>query len=176
MKDGALHSSLDRDLDLELEGRGQHTAYRRLGLGLLGLIVVAALLGAFGQRPSTTVATGRGAVLSVEAPPRLRGGLLFQARFEIHARRRLAQPRLVLAPGWLDSMTLNTVAPTPLSEGSSPNGLSMAFAPLAAGRTLVVWTEWQVNPTNVGTRGEDAVLFDGATRVASVDRTVTVFP
>jgi hypothetical protein len=140
------------------------------------LIVAAALLNAFGQESTTTVAEGRKGTLSVDAPPRLRGGLLFQARFEIEARRRLAHPKLVLSSGWLHSTTLNTVAPTPLSENSGPDGLSMAFEELPAAHRLIVWTDWQVNPTNVGRRSEDATLLDGAAPIASVHRTVTVFP
>lgn len=169
-------SSLDRELDLELRGRERHTQYRRLGLGALALVVIAALLGLFGQESTTTVAAGRRAVLTVEAPQQLRGGLIFQARFEIEAKRRLAHPRLALSPGWLEAMTLNTVVPTPLSESSDRDGLSMEFEPLPAGHTLVVWTDWQVNPTNVGRHDEDASVFDGATRVASAERTLTVFP
>jgi hypothetical protein len=168
--------SLDRTRDLELEGRGRHTLYRRLGFGVLGLIVVAALLDVFGQESSTTVAEGDRATLTVDAPARLRGGLLFQARFEIEAKRRLAHPKLVLSPGWLHAMTLNTVAPTPLSENSGPAGLSMALEELPAGHTLTVWTAWQVNPTNVGRRSEDTTVFDGSTPIASANRTVTVFP
>jgi hypothetical protein len=138
--------------------------------------VIAALLGVFGQQSSTTSAAGRGAVLSVEAPTRLRGGLLFQARFEIQARRRLAHPKLVLSEGWLKGMTLNTVVPTPLAENSGPEGLSMSFEALPAGHSLILWTAWQVNPTNVGRRSEDTTLFDGPARLASADRTLTVFP
>jgi hypothetical protein len=168
--------SLDRELDLELRGRGRHALYRRFGLAVLGLIVIAALLNVFGQEATTTTAEGREATLSVNAPPRLRGGLLFQSRFEIRAKRRLEDPKLVLSSGWLDSMTLNTIAPTPLSENSGSDGLAMAFEELPAGKTLVVWTDWQVNPTNAGRRSEDATLFDGTTRIASTHRTVTVFP
>jgi hypothetical protein len=168
--------SLDRSLDLELQGRGHHASYRRLALAALALIVIAALLGASGQQSTTTVAEGRGATLSVEAPSHLRGGLLFQARFEIHAKQRLDHPKLVLSSGWLESMTQNTLIPVPLSENSGPAGLSMTFEEVPAGHTLIVWSEWQVNPTNVGRRSEDATLFDGSSRVASVDRTVTVFP
>jgi hypothetical protein len=168
--------SLDRASDLELQGRGRHTLYRRLGLAVLTLIVLAALLGAFGQQSTTTVAAAREASLSVDAPAHLRGGLLFQARFEVDAKRRLAHPKLVLSSGWLDSMTLNTVAPTPLSENSGADGLSMAFEELPAGHRLIVWTDWQVNPTNVGRRSEDATLFDGSTPIVSAHRTVTVFP
>lgn len=173
---GSPKPSLDRRLDVELLGRGQHTLYRRFGLGVLALIVAAALLGVFGQESTTTVAAGRGAVLSVDAPSHLRGGLLFQARFEIHAERRLADPKLVLSSGWLESMTQNTVVPTPLSENSGPQGVSMAFEEVPAGHTLIVWSDWQVNPTNVGRRSEEATLFDGSTRIATADRTVTVFP
>ncbi|HKT82602.1 MAG TPA: hypothetical protein VJQ84_02065 [Solirubrobacterales bacterium] len=147
-----------------------------MALGVLGLIVVAALLGVFGQESTTTVAAGRRATLSVEAPPHLRGGLLFQVRFEIHAKQALAHPKLLLSPGWLESMTLNTVAPTPPSESSSEAGLAMTFDPMSAGQTLIVWTEWQVNPTNVGRRGEDVTLFDGPTEIVSAERTLTVFP
>jgi hypothetical protein len=150
--------------------------YRRLGLGVLGLLVLAALLGVFGQESTTTVARGARGTLSVEAPAHLRGGLIFQARFEIHAIQRLPHPRLVLSPGWLESMTMNSLVPTPDSEETSVEGLSMSFPPLPAGRTLVVWTQWQVNPTNVGRRSEDVTLFDGTSRVASAHRTLTVFP
>lgn len=168
--------SLDRTLDLELHGRAHHTLYRRLGLAVLGLIVVAALLNVFGQESTLTVGEGHQATLSVDAPPRLRGGLLFQARFEIEAKQRLAHPKLVLSSGWLDSMTLNTVAPTPLAENSGSDGLSMALEELPAGHRLIVWTDWQVNPTNIGRRSEDTTLFDGSTEIVSANRTVTVFP
>lgn len=168
--------TLDRSLDLELTGRGQHPFYRRIGLGILGLIVLAALLDAFGQEATTTVATGPAAVLRVESPTRLRGGLIFQTRIVVEARRPLAHPKLLLSPGWLEATTLNTVAPSPESESSSADGLALNFPPLSAGQTLAVWLSWQVNPTNVGTHQEDLELRDGATAVATVHRTLTVFP
>ena len=174
--DSRPNSSLDRAVDLELRGRGHHTLLRRLALAVLALIVIAALLNVFGQESTTTEAAGSKAVLSVQAPAHLRGGLLFQARYEIHAKQRLAHPKLALSPGWLEAMTLNTTIPEPASEVSTPDGLTLEFEPLPAGETLVVWTNWQVNPTNVGRRSEDTVLYDGPTRVASVNRTLTVFP
>ncbi|HVY97561.1 MAG TPA: hypothetical protein VHA54_11435 [Solirubrobacterales bacterium] len=168
--------TLDRSQDLDLSGRRQHPIYRRIGLGVLALIALAALLNVFGQESTTTVASGPAAVLSVESPPRLRGGLLFQTRIEVRARRAIAHPKLVLSPGWLEGMTQNTVVPTPESESSSADGLAMNFSPLPAGETLVVWIAWQVNPTTVGSHDEDVELRDGSTPVATVNRTVTVFP
>lgn len=168
--------TLDRSLDLELAGRGRHQVYRRVGLAILGLIVLGALLGAFGQDSTTTVASGPAAVLSVESPARLRGGLYFQARIVVEAKRRLAEPVIVLSPGWLEAMTLNTVVPSPQSEGSGADGFSMSFPPLPADRSLTVWMDWQVNPTNVGSHDEDVALRDGSAPVATADRTLTVFP
>lgn len=170
------NSSLDRAIDLELRGRGSHTWLRRLCLAVLALIVIAALLDVFGQESTTTVAAGRQAVLTVKTPTHLRGGLYFQTRFEIHARRRLAHPKLALSPGWLELMTLNTTIPEPASENSTPAGLTMEFEPLPAGETLVVWTNWQVDPTNVGTHSENTSLYDGPARIASAHQTLTVFP
>ena len=36
--------------------------------------------------------------------------------------------------------------------------------------------QFQVNPTNVGRRSADVGLYDGEAQIASVDRTVTIFP
>lgn len=168
--------TLDRSQDLELSGRRQHPIYRRIGLAALALVVLAALFNVFGQESTTTVASGPAGVLSVESPARLRGGLLFQTRVEVQARRPIAHPKLVLSPGWLEGITQNTVAPSPESESSSAEGLALNFSPLSAGQTLVVWMDWQVNPTTVGRRDEDVELRDGPTPIATVDRTLTVFP
>jgi hypothetical protein len=40
----------------------------------------------------------------------------------------------------------------------------------------VLYMQFQVNPTNVGRRSADVGLYDGDELLASVDRTVTVFP
>ena len=45
-----------------------------------------------------------------------------------------------------------------------------------AGRKLVVYLQYQVNPTNVGRRSQDVELHDGETLLAEADRTLTVFP
>ena len=143
---------------------------------LLTLFVVAALLNAFGQRPSTTSASGQGASLQVDAPKRLRGGLLFQARFRFRSRVGISKPVLVLDPGWQESMTLNSTEPAATDEGIRAGGLEFEFAPLPAGKQFTFWTEWQVNPTNLGRHDEDVALYDGDHLLTRLDRTVTVFP
>ena len=43
-------------------------------------------------------------------------------------------------------------------------------------RKLVVFLQYQVNPTNIGRRSQDVELYDGETLLAAVDRTLTVYP
>jgi hypothetical protein len=52
----------------------------------------------------------------------------------------------------------------------------LAYGELPAGRSLTVRIAFQVNPTTIGTRPQDVELRDGDRAIASVARTVTVFP
>ena len=142
----------------------------------MAIFVLAALLNRFGQGSTTTSESGAAATLSVRAPERLRGGLIFQGRFEIHAARRLGQPRVLLANGWIENMTLNATEPQPVAEHARGPDLELDFNAIPAGDRFTLWTEWQVNPTNVGSRSQDVALYDGDSLVARVDRSVTVFP
>jgi hypothetical protein len=143
---------------------------------LLALVILAALLNIVGQRSTTSKAVGAGATLTVKAPERLRGGLIFEARFEISAQARISHPRLVLAPGWTEGNTLNTSEPTPSDETSHGDRLELDFAPIPAGTSFTYWSQWSVNPVNVGHRSQDVTLYDGHERLASVHRQVTIFP
>jgi hypothetical protein len=149
---------------------------RRALIVLIFAFAIAALLNAFGQQPTTSSASASAASLSVEAPQRLRGGLIFEGRFEIEANQTLAHPTLVLSNGWIEGITLNTMEPAPQAETSRGGELRLRFATLPVGERLTVWTQWQVNPVNLGTRSQDVQLYDGAQPIASINRDVTVFP
>jgi len=64
---------------------------------------------------------GPEASLTVSSPPRVRGGLLYQARIRVKARRALKQPSLVLDQGWFEQTTINTIEPQP-SQEQTDNG------------------------------------------------------
>jgi hypothetical protein len=145
-------------------------------LGLIAALAVAALVGLVGQSPRETVAVGEAAELEVFAPTRLRGGVFFQGRFTVDARAPVESPTLVLDPGWLESMHINTIEPAPTEETSREGDLALTFAALEPGDRLVVYMQFQVNPTNVGRRSADVGLYDGETLITSVERTVTIFP
>jgi hypothetical protein len=165
---------LSRDRDL---GPRQNDIWiRRVLFGLICLVPVLALFNLFGQRPETVTATAAAAQLSVSAPSRVRGGLLYQARFTITAKQKLDQAELVLARGWIHDLTINTMEPSPTSESSQDGQLGLDLGPIDAGQTYVLFIDYQVNPTNVGRQDQTVTLYDGNQALVTLHRTLTVFP
>jgi hypothetical protein len=143
---------------------------------VLVALAVAGLADLFGQRPTTTQADATIATLRVEAPAALRGGLVFQGRFQVVARQLIRRPTLVLDSGWFENMTFNTIEPEPTKTTNVGEGVALEFPPLHPGRTLTVYVPFQVTPTTVGRRSQDVALRDGRRPIAVVERTVTIFP
>jgi hypothetical protein len=110
----------------DLAGRRNEVWVRRGLLILLAAVPVLGLFNVFGQRPSTSTAATPAASLAVYAPDRLRGGLLYEARFHIRATRELKDARLVLDTGWLEGMQVNTIEPSPIGEASRDGKLSLS--------------------------------------------------
>lgn len=160
----------------DLEGRAWHPWVRRSLLGVVVLIAVLALVGVFGQRPSTTRAAAGAATLSISAPDAVRGGLLYQARFTIDATQALTNATLVLSPSWLDGMTVNTIEPGPVNEASRDGSLVFSLGHVPAGARYVLFMQFQVNPTTVGRRTLRADLEDGDQPIVSVTRHLRLFP
>src|SRR5205807_5375771 len=86
---------------------------------LVAALPVAALFNVFGQHPTIATAKAPAAALHLYAPTHLRGGLLYMARFNVTAQQDLQKANLILAPGWAESITINTIEPSPIGEGSS---------------------------------------------------------
>jgi hypothetical protein len=149
---------------------------RRAFFTLLVLFIVAGALNLFGQRPNDSFASAPAAGLHVFAPTAVRGGLMYQGRFTIEAHQDLAKAVLVLDGGWTEQLQINTIEPAPIGESSRDGRLALEFGHIPAGQKLVVWMEFQVNPTNVGRRSQDVELYDDTTLITRIDRTLTVFP
>jgi len=146
-------------------------------LGAIAIFSLLGLLDVFGQRPETSTAAVPAARLQLYAPTHLRGGLLFSARFRITAHRSLKNATLVLDPGWVEGMSVNTIEPSPLGEGSADGKLTLQLGHIPVGNAYVLWMQFQVNPTNVAWRRPAGVtLLDGSRVLAHIDRSYTIFP
>jgi hypothetical protein len=162
--------------DRDLEPRRNDLWVRRGLFALVCLVPVLALFNLFGQRPETSTAAAAAARLSVVAPSRVRGGLLYQARFRVSAKKRLDQAALVLDRGWLDGLTINTMEPSPVSETSRDGKLGLDLGPIPRGRSYVLFVDFQVNPTTLGRQDQTVTLYDGDRALVTLHRTLTVFP
>jgi hypothetical protein len=171
-----LPEGLDRHRHVELKSRSGEPWARRIVIALFALVVIAALLGAFGQQHSTVAAQVPAATLTVQAPEHVRGGLFFQGRLDIVARERIGKPVIVLGEGWTENMQLNTLEPAAASESSDGGRLELEYDALRTGDHLTVWMQFEVNPTGVGRRDRSVELLDGDRPLARVPATITVLP
>jgi hypothetical protein len=160
----------------DLKGRDRRPLTRWILLSLLGVVIVLGAANAFGQRPQTSVVEGERASLKIYSPARLRSGLFYESRFTIEAREEIENATLVLDPGWLEGMTLNSLEPAPIGEASRNGRIALELGRVPAGARHIFFLHFQVNPTNVGRRSADVELHDGEIPLLRVDRTVTIFP
>ena len=162
--------------DRDLTGRSWEIWLRRALFTVLVLVVLLALANVFGQRPATVVVHATTASLKLYAPERVRSGLLWEARFRITAHRDVKKATLVLGPGWLEGVTMNTVEPSPIGEASDNGRLSFDLGHIAPGKSFLLFLQFQTNPTNVGHRPQTVWLYDGPRLLLTLHRSITVFP
>ena len=161
----------------DLEGLRRAPWPRRSIVALIANFALLGLLNLFGQRPGTSSAASTAATLDLYAPTHLRGGLLFSARFHITAHRDLKNAILILDPGWLEGMAVNTIEPSPLGQGSSNGRLTFQLGHIAKGGSYILWMQFQVNPTNIAWhRPAGVTLTDGSTPIVHIARRYTIYP
>jgi hypothetical protein len=160
----------------DLEGRRKGVWVRRGLLALVALVPLLALTNLFGQRPHVATAASDAATLELYAPGHVRGGLLWEARFTVVAHRELKDAVLELDKGWMEGTQINTIEPSPVGEGSNDGRLVLDLGHVPQGERHILFMQFQVNPTNVGRRAQDVRLFDGKTLLATIHRSITIFP
>ena len=64
-------------------------------------------------------------------------------------------------------MQINTIEPSVFGKASRDGRLALDFGHVDAGRKLVVFLQYQVNPTDIGRRSQDVELYDGEILLAA---------
>jgi len=129
--------------DRDLVGRRGDIWVRRTFVAVFAAISVLALANVFGQHPSTTTKATAAATFRLYAPSRVRSGLLFSARFHITTTQGLRNARLVFDPGWFESMSVNTIEPSPVSETSDHGRVSFALGRIPPGGSHLLFMQFQ---------------------------------
>ena len=145
-------------------------------MALVALVCCSPCFGFVGQSTSTTRAETPAARLAVDSPDAVRGGLLYQIRFTVVAHQELKHATLVLNESWIDGLTVNTIEPSPVNEASRNGNLALELGHLAAGAKYVLFMDYQVNPTTVGSRTLRLELDDGEQPVARLTRHLRIWP
>ncbi len=101
---------------------------------------------------------------------------MFQALLKVMPRQEIHHLQLVFDKGWWESMAVNSIKPEPESETSRDGKIVLEYGIWPAGKELVCWLNFQVNATNVGNRSENVSLEDSGETLASVHRSLTIFP
>jgi hypothetical protein len=172
----AVPEGLTVERHRDLAGRERRPHVRRVLLGILGAGLLLGLLNVFGQVESVSTAEASGARFEVAAPTKLRGGLFFEGRFEVEAIEEIAKATIVLDTGWLEDITLNTLAPAPVGESSRNGKIALEVGRIPAGNRHILFLHFQVNPTAVGFRSQDVELYDGDRLLTAIDRDAIVWP
>jgi hypothetical protein len=162
----------------DLEGMTRRGIWGRRGvLALIALISILGLLDVFGQRPTTSRIETPAAIMSVYAPSAIRGGDFMEARIHVTAKRALHNARVLLDPGWAEGLSMNTIQPTPVSESSVNGRIAFELGRIPASGSYILFLQFQVNPTNVAWhRPQNVELLDGTKPIATIHRSLTVFP
>jgi hypothetical protein len=162
----------------DLEGMYRSGIWVRRGvIALISVVSVLGLLNVFGQRPSTARSDAGAAIFSLYAPTAIRGGDFMEARFHITAKRDLKKATLRLDPGWAEGMNMNTIEPSPVGQASDNGRLSFDLGHIPAGKSFILFMEFQVNPTNIAWhRLQNVTLLDGNQVITTIHRMITVYP
>ena len=142
---------------------------------VLGGLLVAALLGAFGVSTTLRTATD-GACLEVHLPSRIRTGELFEIRIMVVPNRPVSQLRVGISTALVQDMTINTVAPQAAEEASAAGEERYVFGRLASAEVWMGKLDLQINPNLFGLRRGQITVYDGGRALASVDAGILVLP
>ena len=154
-----------------------HRSASPLSFLVLAAVILIAVSGALGGFPNPSwSADAPKARLTLEAPEIARSGMVFEMRLRVDAADAIARPVVAVSPGYWHELTINTMIPAASDEAYGNGGYRFEYAPLAAGSTLLVKADGQINPALVGGTAGRITLFDGETPLVSLPARMAVRP
>ena len=160
-----------------IEAKDWHRHANPAAVLALGLLLAAALAGAFGGQPHPTrTITTPSANITLQLPERIRNGMFFEMRANIETKRPFTDLTLAVSSSYWRDLTINTMIPGPAEE-TSENGLyRLSYGPIDANQTLTIKFDGQINPPLFGGTQGDILLLDGDVVVATIPVKMRVLP
>lgn len=157
--------------------RGLRAHANLVSLLVLGALMITAMTGWLAGSPTVgRQAAGPAATLTASIPERLRNGEFFEMRLTVTARQPIGDATIAIPPALWRDMTINSMIPAPSEEAFKGGAYRFRYGPLAAGETLTMKIDGQINPPlTVGTTGEVAV-YDGDVRIVALPVHIRILP
>ena len=148
-----------------------------LSLAVLGAVMLAALLGAFGGgKARSLVADAPAARLEVHTPRVLRNGIFFETRLHVTAKAPIADAVIVVPAALWRDMTINTMIPAPGEEKAEKGAFRFSYGALKPGDMLDIKIDGQINPPLFAGNAGSIELHDGERPLAAVPVEIAVLP
>lgn len=156
---------------------GHGARFNWVSLAVLGTIMLAALLGAFGGgRARGMVADTTTATLELHTPRVLRNGVFFETRIRITAKAPIADAVIVVPASLWRDMTINTMIPAPGEEKAEKGAFRFSYGALGPGDMLDIKVDGQINPPLFAGNSGSVELRDGERPLARIPVDITVLP
>ena len=147
-----------------------------IALGILTLVVAAALLGFFGRPDSARTATSDRAELEVFGPSLIRNGEFFEMRFRVRAHETLDEAVIAIDEAVWEDLTVNTIIPAPVDETHEDGQFRFTLGEVVAGTEFLLKVDLQINPDFVGENVGEIALLDGDEPITSLEYELGVLP
>jgi hypothetical protein len=167
-------STLPEDNPLDNVRRSR--AIRRIGLGLLLIIVVMALLGWAGPRPTVASAEATGYRLEVSHPSVARPGLAIRLSIVVSREGGFDQPvRLILLREYIEALDFNAIYPDASAQIAEDGYVIWEFDP-PEGDSLTVDFDGRHEPGAEGMVNGSIGVLDQGERAVEVQFSTLVLP
>lgn len=156
---------------------GHGARFNWMSLAVLGAIMLAALLGAFGGgKARGMLADAPAAQLEVHTPRVLRNGVFFETRIRVTAKAPIANAVIAVPTTLWRDMTINTMIPAPSEEKAEKGAFRFSYGELKPGDTLDIKVDGQINPPLFAGNSGSVELHDGDRPLVRVPVEITVLP
>jgi len=148
-----------------------------ISLAVLGAIMLAALLGAFGGGKSRNVVADTPlARLEVHTPRVMRNGMFFETRIRLAAKAQIANAVIVVPASLWRDVTVNTMIPAPSDEKTEEGAFRFSYGAIRPGDVLDIKIDGQINPPLFAGNWGSIELHDGKRPIAAIPFDITVLP
>ncbi len=159
-----------------LDNMRRSRAIRRIGLGLLLIVVMMALLGWAGPRPSVASAEATGYRLAVSHPSVSRPGLAIRLSIVVSREGGFDQPvRLILAREYIEALDFNAIYPDASAQIADNGHVIWEFDP-PRGDSLTVDFDGRHEPGAEGVINGNIAVLDQGERAVEVEFSTLVLP